>query len=273
MSRPARKSRWILGVLLVGISTLGCAELDGRGANRKGNRQYREGKFADAAASYETALKTVKDDKIEYNIGLAYSKVFRAGAEDLILLAEKSESVCTLIPGTEVTSRTVCLKNDPDEEDRSYVKCTTDPKDGTCGTSGTCKKIDLCAIKNEKLVDLSAGHLTVWIEKQPPDEELKAKSAEISKDVEKVEKEIQEAEADIEKVTDATTGAVKDVQHEEEGHEVSSAVAGCGRMVDDEWCTSRASSQITWSCHNVTPSRTAAPPCSARRGSAQPRAP
>jgi len=198
--------------LLVGssLSSAGCAELDGRGANRKGNRQYREGKFADAAASYETALKTVKDDKIEYNIGLAYSKIFKAGADDLILLAEKSESVCTLIPGTELTSRQVCIKTNPDEEDRSYVKCTSDPKDVTCGSSGTCQKIDLCAIKNEKLVDLSASHLTVWIEKQPADEELKAKSAEVSKEIDKVEKSLAEAEAEIENSVDATTGVVKD---------------------------------------------------------------
>lgn len=197
MSRP-RYSRWILGVLLVGsLSSVGCSELDARGANRKGNRMFREGKFADAAALYETTLKTVKDEKVEYNIGLAYSKLFRAGADDLILLAEKSESVCSLIPGTEVTNRTVCVKNDPAEEDRSYVKCTIDPKDVTCGSSGSCKKIDLCAIKNEKLVELSAGHLDLWIEKQPPDDELKAKSLDIGKDIEKVEKVIAEAEAEI----------------------------------------------------------------------------
>src|SRR5438128_2398160 len=99
MSRPARvtssrarsaNARWIVGVLLVGLglSNAGCSELDARGANRKGNRQFREGKFVDAAGNYETALKTVKDEKVEYNIGLAYSKIFRAGADDLILLAE-----------------------------------------------------------------------------------------------------------------------------------------------------------------------------------------
>lgn len=212
MSRP-RYSRWILGVLLAGValsSTTGCQELDARGANRKGNRMFREGKFADAAALYETALKTVKDEKVEYNLGLAYSKLFRAGTEGLILLAEKSESICTLIPGTEVTNRTVCIKNNPDEEDRTYVECKIDPKDVTCGSSGTCQKIDLCAIKNEKLVDLANSHLTLWIDKQPPDEELKAKSADVGKDIEKVEKEISDAEADVEKQVDPGTGAVKD---------------------------------------------------------------
>ncbi len=211
MSRP-RYSRWILGVLLVAMSmpSIGCSELDARGANRKGNRMFREGKFSDAAALYETAIKVVKDEKVEYNIGLTYSKLFRAGADDLILLAEKSESICTLIPGVEMTNRTVCVKNDPAEEDRTYVKCTQGPNDVTCGSSGTCQKIDLCAIKNEKLVELSAGHLDIWIEKQPPDEELKAKSAEVGKEIEKVEKQIADAEAEIEKQVDATTGAVKD---------------------------------------------------------------
>lgn len=179
------------------MSSMGCTELDARGANRKGNRQFRDGKFADAAANYETALKTVKDEKVEYNLGLAYSKLFRAGADDLILLAEKSESICGLIPGVEMTNRQVCVKNDPNEEDRSYVKCTSDPKDVSCGASGTCQKIDLCAIKNEKLVELAASHLVIWIEKQPPDEELKAKSAEIGKEIDEVEKVISAAEAEI----------------------------------------------------------------------------
>ncbi len=210
--RPARNSRWILGVLFVGIalSSAGCSELDARGSIRKGNRLFRDGRFIDAAALYESAYKTVKDDKLEYNMGLAYSKVFRAGAEDLILLAEKSEDICSLIPGTEITNRTVCIKFDPAEEDRSYVKCTLDAKDVTCGSSGSCQKVDLCAIKNEKLVDLSAQHLNVWIEKQPTDEELKAKSDEVGKEIEKIEKQIQEAEADIEKVVDPATGEVKD---------------------------------------------------------------
>jgi tetratricopeptide (TPR) repeat protein len=202
-------SRWILGVLLVAITlATGCDDLDGRGSNRKGNRQYREGKFVDAAASYEAAIKKVKDDKIEYNIGLAYSKIFKAGADDLILLAEKGDSICDLIPGTEPTNREVCIKNDPDEEDRSYVSCKGGKE--ICGTSSTCTKADLCAIKNEKLVDLSASHLLIWIEKQPPDEELKKASAELTKQIDAVEAEIKKAEEDIERFVDAATGAVKD---------------------------------------------------------------
>ncbi len=202
-------SRWILGVLLVAsLFAMGCDDLDGRGSNRKGNRQYREGKFVDAAASYESALKKVKDDKIEYNIGLAYSKIFKAGADDLILLAEKGDPVCDLIPGTELSSREICIKNDPDEEDRSYVNCKSDK--AICGTSSTCTKAELCAIKNEKLVDLSAGHLVVWIEKQPPDEELKKQSAAISKDIEVVEEDIKKAEADIEKFVNPKDGTVTD---------------------------------------------------------------
>lgn len=207
MKRP-RNSRWIHAVLCALFALAGCDDLDGRGANRKGNRFYREGRFVDAAAQYETALKKVKDEKIEYNIGLAYSKIFKAGADDLILLAEKGDAICDLIPGNEPTNREVCIKNDPDEEDRSYVNCKGD-KD-ICGTSSTCTKVDLCAIKNEKLVELSAGHLVLWIDKQPPDEELKKQSAELTKEIEGVEEEIKKAEADIERFVDAMTGAVKD---------------------------------------------------------------
>src|SRR5512138_2697731 len=93
MSRPVRRScdnrkiSVILLVVLVG-ALFGCDDLDGRGQNRVGNRRFRESRFIDAAAAYERAIAKVKDDKIEYNIGLAYQKMFKPGVEGVILLAE-----------------------------------------------------------------------------------------------------------------------------------------------------------------------------------------
>ena len=151
----------------------------------------------------------VPDDKIQYNIGLAYSKIFRPGIDDVVLLAESSSSICTAIPGTTTTKRKVCIKNDPDEEDRSYIKCG-DSKEAICPSSASCIETDFCAIPNDKIVDLSATHLTTWIEKQPPDDELKKQSAEKSKVIDQAEADMHEAELDIDKYVDATTGAVKD---------------------------------------------------------------
>jgi tetratricopeptide (TPR) repeat protein len=213
MNRPVRRggdTRGIVMILLVAaVAMLGCDDLDGRGQNRVGNRRFRESRFIDAAAAYERALAKVKDDKIEYNIGLAYQKMFKPGVEGVILLAEAGSPVCEAIPGTESAKRRVCVKNNPDEEDRTYVSCG-DSKDAICPSSASCKELDLCAIQNDKLVDLSAGHLNTWIDKQPPDEELKKKSKELSEVVSKMEADIRDAETEIDKYVDPTTGVVKD---------------------------------------------------------------
>src|ERR1700712_1034979 len=67
-------------VVLSSLATLaGCEQLDGRNRTRKGNRLFRETQFVDAAAEYQSALKEVDDPVIHYNLGLAYSKVFKPG--------------------------------------------------------------------------------------------------------------------------------------------------------------------------------------------------
>ena len=124
-------------LLVAAVAMFGCDDLDGRGQNRVGNRRFRESRFIDAAAAYERAIAKVKDDKIEYNIGLAYQKMFKPGVEGVILLAETGSPVCEVIPGNEPVKRRVCVKNDPDEEDRSYVPCG-DSKEAIC-PSKTCR--------------------------------------------------------------------------------------------------------------------------------------
>ena len=123
MSRSSTCARHLLLGVVAVLALVGCEDLDGRGSNRKGNRLFRETRFIDAATLYENALAKVKDDKIEYNLGLAYARIFRAGSDDLVLLAEKTESVCSTIPGATPAKRSVCVKLDAAEEDRAYPAC------------------------------------------------------------------------------------------------------------------------------------------------------
>src|SRR5256885_4859633 len=82
----------VLSVVLVSCVVLGgCDQLDGRNRTRRGNRLFRDTEFIDAAAQYERALKLVDDVTIHYNLGLAYSKVFKAGFDGPVLLGIKDE--------------------------------------------------------------------------------------------------------------------------------------------------------------------------------------
>jgi tetratricopeptide (TPR) repeat protein len=206
MSRlPDRAIRRLVPILLMGIAAsllLCCSDLDGRGKNREGNRKYRETRFVDAAALYEGALKKVQDDRIEYNLGLAYSKIFKPGLEEPVLLAEKSDAICDSIPNVKYIRRSVCVKNDPEEEDRGYNKC--DAK-AICPSSATCKDIELCTKENKDLANLSAEHMLKWIEKQPSDEEIKAGLVKLNAKL-----------ADLEKEADAYTNDIVAAQNKED---------------------------------------------------------
>ncbi len=185
-------------MVLVGAS-FGCQDLDGRGHNRKGNRLYRESKFIDATSEYEQAIAKVDETPIRYNLGLAYSKVFRAGLDDVVLLAVKGDQICESIPDVTYVTRRVCIKNDQKEEDRGYVKC--DDK-AICPSSATCTETELCAKDNPSLANLAAKHLTLWIDKQPPDDEIKKQVQAIAKDLDKLE-------ADSTKANDAIIAAIE----------------------------------------------------------------
>src|SRR5690606_37208232 len=123
--------------------TLGCEQLDGRNRNEKGNRFFGEMKFIDAVAEYEKALKTVDDPTIHYNVGLAYSKIFKPGMEkdkdEDILLGQKGEFVCDQIPQVKFIEKQVCVK----AGDRRFDAC--DEKN-VCASSYQCKKTELCAV-------------------------------------------------------------------------------------------------------------------------------
>jgi hypothetical protein len=100
----------------------GCKELDGRNRNRKANRLFRDKQFIDATAEYEKSLKTVEDPIIHYNLGLAYSKVVRAGSDKPIFLGVKGEFVCNNIPGVQEVEAQVCVK----PGDRHFDECDGD---------------------------------------------------------------------------------------------------------------------------------------------------
>ncbi len=216
MSRRALSA--VAAIALIGsvVASLGCDDLDGRGHNRKANRLFRETKFVDAASHYERALVKVQDPSIHYNLGLAYSKIFRPGLEDVVLLAVKGDVICASIPDVKYVPRRVCIKNDPAEEDRGYNKC--DDKT-ICPSSATCTEAEFCARENPHIADLATQNLTIWIDKQPPD-------AEITKTVDALAKELEELEAAKEKLDAAIITAIesKDKEAEDEATQRKTAL-------------------------------------------------
>lgn len=211
MTRPATRRAHCLPALFVVLASTfalaGCEDLDGRASNRKGNRLFREGRFIDSAALYEDSLKKVKDDKIEYNLGLAYSRIFK-GTEEPVLVAEAGSFPCTTIPNTTPTKRSVCVKKDPADEDRAYPDCKTNDD---CPESARCAlDLDLCAIDNKVLADLSAQHLTIWIAKQAPDDEIRKRDEELTKELTELEKVRDDSELEAEKHRDPKTGKFTD---------------------------------------------------------------
>src|SRR5512138_3109932 len=126
MSRPSDRATHspfsaVAVVLVAGavLAASGCDDLDGRNKNRQANRKFREMQFIDAAADYERALKKVDDPIIHYNLGLTYSKVYRAGSPTPVPLGVKGEMVCESIPNVKMIEARVCLK----EGDRHYAEC------------------------------------------------------------------------------------------------------------------------------------------------------
>lgn len=148
------------------FGAVGCKELDGRNRVRKGNRDFRETKFIDAVAEYEKALTSVEDPIIHYNLGLAYSKVFKPGLEKPVRLGVKGTAACDSIPKVEYTPAQVCVK----EDDRRFDDC--DEKN-VCASSYQCQKVDLCVLKNEALAEAAAQNFLAWLAAHPEDEETR----------------------------------------------------------------------------------------------------
>lgn len=163
--RLMSRAPWKLVAMLAVVTlSFGCQQLDGRNRVRKGNRLFRETRFIDAAAEYEKSLKTVKDPIIHYNLGLAYSKVFKPGAEEksTILLGQKGELVCDQIPRVSFVSKQVCIK----PGDRRFDAC--DEKN-VCASSFKCQKVELCQAENGALADMAAEHFGEWLKANATD--------------------------------------------------------------------------------------------------------
>jgi tetratricopeptide (TPR) repeat protein len=123
LMKPATRRTMFVVVVACATLLVSCKDLAGREQNRRGGRLFRDSKFIDSAAEYAKALTKVEDPKIHYNLGLAYSKVFRPGGEkETILIGQKGESVCTDLPGTKPAVAEVCVK----EGDRHYNECRID---------------------------------------------------------------------------------------------------------------------------------------------------
>ena len=171
VARPMRiadRATVIATVLLLVVSvTTGCDQLDGRSRNRKGNAAFRETRFVDAVANYQAALTEVNDPIIHYNLALAYSKVFRAGAEGDVLIDVAGSPACAVIPKVKTVNKQVCIKTG----DKHFVDC--DEKN-VCPSSSKCEKTDLCALDNGQLADLVTEHFGTWLKTHPSDAETRA---------------------------------------------------------------------------------------------------
>jgi tetratricopeptide (TPR) repeat protein len=224
MRRVSERSR-IIGVLSIVLASCvvlggicGCEQLDGRNRTRQGNRLFRETQFIDAAAEYQRALKEVDDPVIHYNLGLAYSKIFKPGFDGPILLGTQSDPVCTEIPGAKMVQAGACVK----EGDRHFAECgasKTDPiqkqiaeleekrkteaddakkKDlesqirdkqnelgrYICASSFKCVEGMFCSLRSPEIADLAAQHFQGWLKVQMGDDEIKREQVEADRELE-----------------------------------------------------------------------------------------
>jgi tetratricopeptide (TPR) repeat protein len=162
----------IAALCALALASLGCNELDGRNRVRKGNRLFRETSFIDAVAEYEKALAEVDDPIVHYNLGLAYSKVFKPGLEKPVRLGVKGELTCDAIPKVTYTPAQVCVK----EGDRRFDDC--DDKN-VCASSYNCKKVDLCQLAPEQLAEAAATHFLAWLKANPKDDDTRKQMTQV----------------------------------------------------------------------------------------------
>lgn len=167
MSRTRARLVLLLAVVAVLAPAFGCEQLDGRNRNRKGNRLFREMRFADAAGEYEKALKEVDDPTIHYNLALSYSKVFKPGFEGEVDVQVKGTTACEAIPNTKTVSKQVCVK----EGSTAFTPCD---ERNVCASSFKCEKVDICTLDDAKLADMAAQHYAAWLKAHPDDAESRA---------------------------------------------------------------------------------------------------
>jgi tetratricopeptide (TPR) repeat protein len=200
----AKRSFMIAMLVIAALFGSACdiqQELEARNGNRRANRLFQSMQFIDAAAEYEQALRQVEKPPltdpnaatrfavVHYNLGLAYSKMYRPGYEKPILLGEANDPVCGAIPNTKPLEAQVCVKR-PDAQDqtdkRRFSECD---KPADCSSSFQCKKTKLCTATSAQLADLAAFHLRLWIKAQPSDEALAAELKNVREKIKKAQKE------------------------------------------------------------------------------------
>lgn len=140
-----------LAVVILGAA--GCDKIDGRNRNRAGNRAFKESNFVTAVGEYERSLTEIDDPVIHFNLGLAYSKVFRPGYEKPVRLDVEGSYACKYVPNVKVAAADVCVK----EGDTKYMDCT-DLKLPTVGneiaSDARLSKISAALVK----LDVAAAH-------------------------------------------------------------------------------------------------------------------
>lgn len=162
----------ITAMSVIVLGTVGCEQLDGRGRTRKGNRHFRETAFIDAVAEYEKAVTEVDDPIIHYNLGLAYSKVFKSGLDKPVRLGVKGSFACSVIPKVTYTPAQVCIK----EGDRRFDDC--DAKN-VCASSYECKQTDLCVLTPELVAEGAATNFLAWLKANPTDEDTRKQMTQV----------------------------------------------------------------------------------------------
>lgn len=170
--RALRKLVAITAIALISLGALGCDQLDGRNRTRKGNRLFRETAFIDAAAEYEKAISEVDDPIVHYNLGLAYSKVFKPGLDKPTRLGVKGTFACDVIPKVKYVSAEVCLK----DGDRRFDDC--DAKN-VCASSYKCQKTDLCVLEQAQLAELAATNFLAWLKANPSDDDTRKQMTQV----------------------------------------------------------------------------------------------
>ncbi len=182
----SRSTGAVLVTFLVGaiVASTGCKQLAGRSANREGNRQFREMQFVDAVGSYEKALKTVEDPIIHYNLGLAYTKVFKPGFDGPILLGIEGDAVCGQIPGVKMVPAQVCVK----AGDRTFVAC--DAKN-VCPSSFQCKQAQYCSLTAPEIANTAATQFQAWLAANTKDDDTRKQMTQVWIDSEQYPKALE----------------------------------------------------------------------------------
>jgi hypothetical protein len=215
----------VLGVVLVSgaaLGGLGCDEIDAHNRVRKGNLLFRDTRFIDSAAEYQKADAVIDSPTLNYNLGLAYSKIFKNGFDGPVLLGTKDEPLCQQFPSTKPVEAGACVK----EGDRHFAECGAkktqpleeaiakikaelptvtdeakkvelqtqlrDKQDDlgryTCASSFKCYEGTFCSLTSPELADLAAQNFQIWVKAQPADDEIKQRLSVALKDVDAAKK-------------------------------------------------------------------------------------